>query len=74
VPDSTQPETAGLAAAAAKTTPKIKPKTEPSPPPPAPVNAASDRNSPRCSRIMERATLGETLTTEEKKELASSCR
>jgi class 3 adenylate cyclase len=73
-PDSTQPETAGLAAAAAKTTPKIKPKTEPSPPAPAPVNAASDRNSPRCSRIMEKATLGETLTTEEKKELASSCR
>jgi hypothetical protein len=74
VPDSTQPETAGLAAAAAKTAPKIKPKTEPSLPAPAPVNAASDRNSPRCSRIMEKATLGETLTTEEKKELASSCR
>ncbi len=73
-PDSTQPETAPPAAATAKTTPKIKPKTEPSPPAPAPAAAASDRSSPRCSRIMEKATLGETLSTEEKKELASSCR
>jgi len=73
-PDSTQPEAAPPAAATTKTTPKIKPKTEPSPPAPAPAAAASDRSSPRCSRIMEKATLGETLSTEEKKELASSCR
>jgi class 3 adenylate cyclase len=72
-PHSTQPE-AAPPAMAAKTTPKAKPKTEPSPPAPAPANTASDRSSPRCSRIMEKATLGETLTTEEKKELASSCR
>jgi class 3 adenylate cyclase len=71
--DSTQPVTAPPSAAA-KTSPRIKPKADPSPAAPVPANAASDRSSPRCSRIMEKATLGETLTTEEKKELASSCR
>ena len=60
--------------AAAKTTPKNKPKAEPSSPAPASANAPSERSSPRCSRIMEKATLGETLTPDEKKELASSCR
>ena len=75
-PDSMQPGTIPPSAAAAKATPKLKAKAEPSLPAraPAPVNAASDRGSPRCSRIMEKATLGETLSTEEKKELASSCR
>lgn len=72
-PDSTPPVTAP-AAAAAKTSPRIKPRTDASPAASVPANTASDRNSPRCSRIMEKATLGETLTTEEKKELASSCR
>ncbi len=72
-PDSTPPM-AAPAAAPAKTNPRIKPKTDVSPAAPVPANTASDRNSPRCSRIMEKATLGETLTTEEKKELASSCR
>ena len=49
-----------------------KPKTETGAS--VPATAASDRSSPRCSRIMEKATLGETLSAEEKKELASSCR
>jgi hypothetical protein len=71
--DLTQPVTAPPAAVA-KTSPKIKPRTDTSPPAPVPADAASDRNSPRCSRIMEKATLGETLSMEEKKELASSCR
>jgi len=71
-PDSTVPES--VPAPTAKTTAKIKPKAEPSLPAPAPAAAASDRSSPRCSRIMEKATLGEALSTEEKKELASSCR
>jgi hypothetical protein len=71
--DSTQP--VGVpSGAAAKTNPRIKPKTDASPAPPVPAATASDRSSPRCSRIMEKATLGETLSTEEKKELASSCR
>jgi len=69
--DATQPATAPAAPAAKA---KAKPKTDASPAAPAPADVASDRNSPRCSRIMEKATLGETLTPEEKKELASSCR
>ena len=72
-PDSTQPA-ATPPTAAAKTAPKNKPKAEPSSPAPASANAPSERSSPRCSRIMEKATLGETLTPDEKKELASSCR
>jgi class 3 adenylate cyclase len=72
-PDSTQ-AAAALPTTAAKTTPKNKPKAEPSSPAPVSANAPSERSSPRCSRIMEKATLGETLTTDEKKELASSCR
>jgi hypothetical protein len=62
------------ASAATKTNPRIKPRTDAPPAASVPANTASDRNSPRCSRIMEKATLGETLTIEEKKELASSCR
>ena len=61
-------------AAAAKTNAKIKPRTDAAPPVPVTANAAPDRSSPRCSRIMEKATLGETLSTEEKRELANSCR
>jgi hypothetical protein len=68
-----------------KTNANIKPKTEATPagsgsanaalPAVAvPANAAPDRSSLRCSRIMEKATLGEALSTEEKRELASSCR
>jgi class 3 adenylate cyclase len=71
--DSTQPAPAPPSAAA-KTTAKDKPKAEPSPPAPISAIAPSARSSPRCSRIMEKATLGETLTPDEKKELASSCR
>jgi hypothetical protein len=62
------------AVAAAKTNANIKPRTSVTPAVPVPANAASERSSPRCSRIMEKATLGETLSTEEKRELANSCR
>jgi len=71
--DSTQPVIVPHAAVA-NTNPRIKPKTDASPAPPVPAATASDRTTPRCSRIMEKATLGETLSSEEKKELASSCR
>jgi hypothetical protein len=71
VPDVTPPVSAA-AVAATKTNAGIKPKTETGAS--VPATAASDRSSPRCSRIMEKATLGETLSAEEKKELASSCR
>ncbi len=71
MPDVTPP-VSGASVAAAKTNASIKPKTETGAS--VPATAASDRSSPRCSRIMEKATLGETLSAEEKKELASSCR
>jgi Adenylate and Guanylate cyclase catalytic domain len=73
VPDVTPPASAA-AVAAAKTNANIKPRTDVTPSASAPANAVSDRSSPRCSRIMEKATLGETLSIEEKRELASSCR
>ena len=72
-PDLTQP-VAVPAVAAAKTNANIKPGTNVTPAVPVPANAAPDRSSPRCSRIMEKATLGEPLSIEEKRELASSCR
>jgi hypothetical protein len=72
-PNLTQPVTVP-SVAAAKTNTNIKPRTNATPAVPVPANAAPDRSSPRCSRIMEKATLGEALSTEEKRELASSCR
>ncbi len=60
--------------AAAKTNARIKPRTDAAPAVPVTANATPERSSPRCSRIMEKATLGETLSTEEKRELANSCR
>jgi hypothetical protein len=72
-PDLTQPVTAPTAATAIASA-KIKSRADPSPAAPVPADATSDRSSPRCSHIMEKATLGEALSTEEKKELASSCR
>jgi hypothetical protein len=72
--DSTQPGNGAPPIAAAKTNANTKSKTDATPGGSVPLNAASDRSSPRCSRIMEKATLGETLSTEEKRELASSCR
>jgi hypothetical protein len=71
-PDLTQPT--APAVAAAKTNANIKPRTNVTPAVPVPANAAPDQSSLRCSRIMEKATLGEALSTEEKRELASSCR
>ncbi len=50
------------------------PKISASPAQPARVAPATDRGGTRCSRIMEKATLGEPLSEEEKKELANSCR
>ena len=72
--DSSQPGNGAPPVAAAKTNATIKSRTDVTPSASVPANAASDRSSPRCSRIMEKATLGETLSTEEKRELASSCR
>ena len=71
-PDLTPPTVPAVAAA--KTNARIKPRTDVTPAAPVQANAALDRSSPRCSRIMEKATLGEALSIEEKRELASSCR
>jgi hypothetical protein len=54
------------------TSPKSKPRTDSSLP--AAAATASDRASQRCSLIIAKATLGETLSPEEKRELTSSCR
>ena len=71
--DLTQPASVP-AAAAAKNSARIKPRIDAAPAEPVTANAAPDRTNPRCSRIMEKATLGEALSMEEKRELATSCR
>jgi hypothetical protein len=71
-PDSTQATVP--AATAPKASVRIRPRNEASPGTPAATNTTSDRSSLRCSRIMEKASLGEALSTEEKRELATSCR
>ncbi|TMH54735.1 MAG: hypothetical protein E6H53_18160 [Betaproteobacteria bacterium] len=71
-PDSTQAP--APAAIAPKSAVRIKSRNEASPGQPATTDAAPDRSSLRCSRIMEKASLGEALSTEEKRELATSCR
>ena len=49
------------------------PQVSPRAPEAAPA-ADSLRASPRCSRLLQRAAVGETLTPDEQRELASSCR
>jgi hypothetical protein len=41
---------------------------------PAPAPAVSEKARLRCSQIMQKAGVGEPLSSEEKKELANSCR
>jgi class 3 adenylate cyclase len=51
------------------------PRISASPPaPPVRAPVATDRGGTRCSHIVEKATLGEPLSEDEKKELANSCR
>jgi class 3 adenylate cyclase len=50
------------------------PRIPGSPAAPVRVPSAPDRDSTRCSRIVEKAALGEPLSQDEKKELANSCR
>jgi len=71
-PDSAQPA-AAPAAGASKTTVKPRAKVETIPLPSASSDATADAGSLRCSRIMEKATLGEALSEKEKRELAT-CR
>ncbi len=72
-PDLTQPVPVP-ATAAAKASARAKPRNDVTQAITIPATAAPDRSSQRCSRIMEKATLGEALSTEEKRELANSCR
>jgi hypothetical protein len=69
-----KPPVAAPAAAPATTGARIKARADPAPAAAVAADATPDRNGPRCSRIMEKATLGEVLSTEEKRELTSSCR
>jgi class 3 adenylate cyclase len=62
------------AAAATKTNPNARPRSIVPPSIALPASTAPEGSSPRCSRIMEKATLGEALSTDEKRELANSCR
>jgi class 3 adenylate cyclase len=64
---------AGVGGSATRSTPEVKPKPLPQPPTSA-TDANATRSSPRCSRIVEKAALGEPLTPEEQKELTNSCR
>ena len=57
------------AASPAPAAPQVSPRATEA----APV-AESPRTSPRCSRLLQRAAVGETLTPDEQRELVSSCR
>ncbi len=78
-PLSTAPASAAVARPAATRPPPapthaavpVAPSTRTESPPA--VAASPSRPSARCSRIMEKAGLGEPLSPEEKKELATSC-
>ena len=73
-PKSDLPKPAAVPAIAAAKSNAVKPKSDAAPSALVPATVPPERNSARCSRIMEKATLGEALSPEEKKELASSCR
>ena len=72
-PDSAAQPAAAPAAGASKANVKPKAKVETTPLPSASSDAAADAGNLRCSRIMEKATLGEALSEKEKRELAT-CR
>jgi class 3 adenylate cyclase len=65
---------AARAARKSNESPRPLPAPAPAEPAAAPTPAISPQASLRCSRIMQKAGVGEPLTQEEKKELANSCR
>lgn len=73
---SVHPRDTGAARPARKTSesPRQLPSNAATETPPAPAPAISAQASLRCSRIMQKASVGEPLTQDEKKELANSCR
>ena len=71
-PPAAQPKSAMTGApapAAPPTTPKESARVDG-----AAAGAESSRTSPRCSRLLQRAAVGEVLTPDEQRELTSSCR
>jgi len=70
-------QNARSAAVAPAATPRAAPESKlraSTPPPVSDTSGATGRSSPRCSRIVEKAALGEPLTPDEQRELANSCR
>ena len=72
-PQPATPKAAEKAKPTKSAAPPNPPAVRTSEPPPPPVVVAPARNSVRCSRIMEKASIGEALSSEEKKELANTC-
>jgi class 3 adenylate cyclase len=62
------------APAKAKPPPEIKPRVSASPSASSETRGGTASSSPRCTRILEKAALGEPLAAEEKRELANTCR
>ena len=67
--EATRTQTAAPAPPARATSERTRSATRPSA-----DAAATGASNPRCSRIVEKAALGEPLTPDEKKELATTCR
>jgi class 3 adenylate cyclase len=63
---ATKPAPTTSAAVIAKQRPSVPGSTQ--------SGSATEGSTPRCSRIVEKAALGEQLTQDEKRELATSCR
>jgi class 3 adenylate cyclase len=57
-----------------KAAPEIKPKIAAPTSAPSETRGGIGSSSPRCTRILEKAALGEPLALDEKKELANTCR
>jgi len=68
-PPAAAPKSA-VAGAPAAATPQASPRVDGA----APVADPSPRTSQQCSRLLQRAAVGEVLTPDEQRELASTCR
>ena len=60
--------------AKAKAAPEIKPRISAPPSASSESRGGTGSSSPRCTRILEKAALGEPLAPDEKRELANTCR
>jgi hypothetical protein len=62
------------APAKAKAAPEVKPRVSAPPSASSESRGGTGSSSPRCTRILEKAALGEPLAPDEKRELANTCR